>query len=64
MRLELKLADIVYDHKLNAYATRMKMKAIKRYALDRETYLQYASGATVILVLVFIVMFGLLRCMR
>jgi hypothetical protein len=64
MRLELQLADIVYDHKLNANATRKKMKAIKRYALDRETYLQYALGANVILFTLFIAMFRLLRCMR
>jgi hypothetical protein len=61
MRLELQLADIVYDHKINTNASRMKMKAIKRYPLDRETYLQYASGATINLVTVFIAMYGLLR---
>jgi hypothetical protein len=54
----------LFDHKVNANAARMKMKAIKRYALDRETYLQYALGAIIIIVAVFIAMFGLLRCMR
>jgi hypothetical protein len=64
MRLELQLADIVHHHKLNTNATRRKVKAIKTYALNRETYLQYSLGDIVILVTIFIAMFGLLRCMR
>jgi hypothetical protein len=39
MRLELQLADIVHHHKLNTNATRRKVKTIKTYALNRETYL-------------------------
>jgi uncharacterized protein (DUF3084 family) len=64
MRLEIQLDDIVHHHKLNTNATRRKIKAIKTYALDMEAYLQYALGAIVILVDVFIAMFELLRCMR
>jgi hypothetical protein len=44
---------VLDDQTINADATRIKMRKIQRYALDKEIYLQYFIGAIVILVAVF-----------
>ena len=64
MEMELLLADIFHEHKINTVAAKTKMRKIRRYALDKERCLQYSFGAIVILVAVFIAMLGLVRCAR
>ena len=64
MQMEIHLADVSHEHKINADATRMKMRKIKRYALGKEICLHYAIDAIVILVAIFIAMSGFFRCMR
>jgi hypothetical protein len=44
------VADFVYEHKMKADANMLKMKKINKYALEKESYLQYALSCIVILV--------------
>ena len=44
MELELYIADIVHDHKIKMDASRLKMRNIRKYAIDKEAWLHYAVG--------------------
>ena len=61
MTLELNVADVVDDHKMNMNAMRLKMdpmclklKKIRKYAIDTEAWYHYAIGSIVTLVAIFI----------
>jgi hypothetical protein len=64
MRLELYVADIVHDHKIKMDATRLKIRKIRRYAIDKEAWFHYAVGSIVTLVAIIIAMVVLFRCIR
>ena len=64
MRMELHIADIVNDHKTKKDATQLKMRKIKRYALDKDICNQYAFGEIIILVAILFILFCLFRCSR
>lgn len=64
MDLDLKLADVEDLHNIEEQALRLKMKMIRKYALQKEISLRYAFGAIVILVAVIISMLGFLRCVK
>ena len=62
MELELHVADVVDDQKMNMNAMRLKMDAmrlklknIRKYALDNEAWYHYAVGSIVTLVAIFII---------
>ena len=50
MRLELHVADVVDDHKIKMDAMRLKIRKIRKYAIDSEAWYHYAFGSIVILV--------------
>ena len=61
MNLELYVADVVDDHKMkmNAMhlkmdALRLKIKKIRKYAIDNEAWYRYAVASIVTLVAIFI----------
>ena len=61
MTLELYVADVVDDHKMQMNAIRLKMdamrlklKKIRKYAIDNETWYHYGVGSIVTLVAIFI----------
>ena len=61
MTLELYVADVVDDHKMNMNAIRLKMDAMRlklkkfrKYAIDNEAWYHYDVGSIVTLVAIFI----------
>ena len=61
MKLELYVVDVVDDHKMKMNAMRLKMdvmcvklKKIRKYAIDNEAWYHYAVGSIVTLVGIFI----------
>ena len=64
MVLDLYVADVVYDHKMKMDANRLKIRKIRRYAIDKEAWFHYALGSVVTLVAIFIAVVILFRCTR
>jgi len=64
IELELHVADIVHDHKIMMDTTRFKIRKIRRYAIDKESWFHYAVGSIVTLVAIIIAMVVLFRCTR
>ena len=54
MILELYVVDVVDDHKMKMNAMRLKIKKIRKYAIDNEAWYHYAVGSIVTLVATFI----------
>jgi hypothetical protein len=59
IQLELQMADIIDDYKNNLSVKRLKMRRIKKHAIDKQICLQYAFDAFVILFVILIAMIGL-----
>ena len=62
MELELHVADIIHDHKIKMDTTRLKIRNIRRYAIDKEAWFHYAVGSIVTLVAIIIAIVVLFRC--
>ena len=54
MELELHVADVVDDHKIKMEKMRLKIRKIRKYAIDNEAWYHYAVGSIVTLVAIFI----------
>ena len=54
MILELHVADVVNDHKIKMKKMRLKIRKIRKYAIDSVAWYHYAVGSTVTLVAIFI----------
>ena len=54
MELELHVADVVHDHKIKMDAMRLKIRKIKKYAIDSVAFYHYAVGSIFTLVAIFI----------
>ena len=54
MILELYVADVVDDHKIKMGAMRLKIRKIRKYAIDKEAWYHYAVGSIVTLVAILI----------
>ena len=54
MTLELYVADAIDDHKMKMNTMRLKLKKIRKYAIDNEAWYHYAVGSIVTLVAIFI----------
>jgi len=57
MKLDLKLADIVDDHQIKMDAMRLKIKKIRKYAINQEAWYHYAVGSVITLVAILIAFF-------
>ena len=44
MTLEFYIADVVDDHNMKMNAMRLKLKKIRKYAIDNEAWYHYAVG--------------------
>ena len=44
MVLELHVADVVDDHKIKMDAMRLKIRKIRKYAIDNEAWCHYVVG--------------------
>ena len=54
MKLELYVVDVVDHHKMKLNAMRLKIKKIRKYAIDNEAWYHYAIGSIVTFVAIFI----------
>ena len=64
MKLELYLADVVDDHKIKMHAMCLKIRKIRKYAVNKEAWYHYAIGSITILVAIliaFVVAFKYIR---
>ena len=61
MELELHVADVIDDHKIQMDAMRLKIRKIRKYAIDNEAWYHYAVGSIVTLVAI-ISLYVLIRC--
>ena len=69
MTLELYVADVIDDHKMKMNAMRwnmdamcLKLKKIRKYAIDNEAWYHYAVGSIVTLVAIMIAFVFALKC--
>ena len=53
MKLELYVADVVDDHKIKMDAMRLKIRKIRKYAIDNEAWYHYVVGSIVTFVVAF-----------
>ena len=54
MELELHVADVVDAHKINMEKMRLKIRKIKKYAIDSEAWYHFAVGSIVTVVAILI----------
>ena len=64
MKLELYLADVVDDHKIKMDAMRLKIRNIRKYAINKEAWYHYAVGSMVTLVAILIAFVVAFKCIR
>jgi hypothetical protein len=57
MKLDLKLANVIDDHQIKMDAMRLKIKKIRKYAINQEAWYHYAVGSVIILVAILIAFF-------
>jgi len=57
MKLDLKLADVVDDHQIKMDAMRLKIKKIRKYAINQEAWYHYVVGSVITLVAILIAFF-------
>ena len=62
MILELHVADVVDDHKIKMDAMRLKIRKIRKYAIDSEAWYHYDVGSIVTLVAILIVFVVAFKC--
>ena len=54
MKLEFELADVVDDHKIKMDEMRLKLKKIRKYAINKEALYHYVVGSIITLVAILI----------
>ena len=62
MILELHVADVIDDHKIKMDAMRLKIRKIRKYAIDSEAWYHYAVGSIVTLVAILIAFVVAFKC--
>ena len=62
MILELHVADVADDHKIKMDAMCLKMRKIRKYAIDSEAWYHYAVGSIVTLVAILIAFVVAFKC--
>jgi len=64
MKLELYLADVVDDHKIKMDAMRLKIRKIRKYAINKEAWYHYVVGSMVTLVAILIAFVVAFKCIK
>jgi hypothetical protein len=64
MKLELYVADVVDDHKIKMDAMRLKIRKIRKYAINKEAWYHYAVGSIITLVVILIAFVVAFKCFR
>ncbi|XBJ14187.1 hypothetical protein VPH35_006266 [Triticum aestivum] len=62
MELELHLADVVDNHKIKLEKMRLKIRKIRKYAIDSEAWYHYVVGSIVTLVAILIAFVVAFKC--
>ena len=62
MKLELHVADVVDDHKIKMDAMRLKIRKIRKHAIDNEAWYHYAVGSISTLVEIMIAFVVVFKC--
>ena len=62
MILELHVADVVDDHKMKMEKMRLKIRKIRKYAINSEAWYHYAVGSIVTLVAILIIFVVAFKC--
>ena len=62
MKLELYVADVVDDHKIKMDAMSLKIRKIRKYAVDKEAWYHYPVGSIVTLVAILIAFVVAFKC--
>ena len=62
MKLELYVADVVDDHKIKMDAMRLKIRKIRKYAVNKEAWYHYAVGSIITLVAILIAFVFAFKC--
>src|SRR5215216_3242636 len=62
MELELHVADVVDDHKIKMDAMRLKIRKIRKYAIDTEAWYHYVVRSIVTLVAIMIAFVVSFKC--
>ena len=64
MKLELYVADVVDDHKIKMDAMRLKIRKIRKYAVNKEALYHYVVGSIITLVAILITFVVAFKCFR
>ncbi|XBH80411.1 hypothetical protein VPH35_106158 [Triticum aestivum] len=62
MKLELYVADVVDDHKIKMDAMRLKIRKVRKYAINKQAWYHYAIGSIVTLVAILITFVVAFKC--
>uniref|UniRef100_A0A8I6Z6R8 Uncharacterized protein n=1 Tax=Hordeum vulgare subsp. vulgare TaxID=112509 RepID=A0A8I6Z6R8_HORVV len=62
MKLELYVADVIDDHKIKMCAMCLKIRKIRKYAVNEEAWYHYAAGSIVTLVVILIAFVVAFKC--
>jgi len=62
MELELHVADVVDDHKIKMEKMWLKIRKIRKYAIDSEAWYYYDVGSIVTLVVILIAFVVAFKC--
>ena len=62
MKLELHIADVVDLHKIQMDGMRLKIRKIRKYAIDNEAWYHYVVGSIVTLVAIGIAFVVAFKC--
>ena len=62
MKLELYVADVIDDHKIKMDKMCLKIRKIRKYAIDNEAWYHYVVGSIVTLVAIMIAFVFALKC--
>ena len=64
MKLELHVADVIDDNKMQMDAMRLKIRKIRKYDIDNEAWYHYAVRSIVILVAIMIAFVVAFKCFK
>ena len=62
MKLELYVADVVDDHKIKMDAMLLKIRKIRKYAVNKEAWYHYVVGSIINLVAILITFVVAFKC--
>ncbi|XBH68937.1 hypothetical protein VPH35_096962 [Triticum aestivum] len=62
MKLKLYVADVIDDHKIKMKKMRLKIRKIRKYAIDSEAWYHYAVGSIVTLLVILIAFVVAFKC--